>query len=165
MCFRGMGAGARLRQTRSAGLRRPDKRAHELSGDINGLRIDASAREQGSRVVFAVDARRFDAWVFEANFAQELRKLEVIECARDATCPQVHAPPDSGGNLTVSDDVAHREPAARLQYAERFGKDCLLVAGKVDDAIGDDDVDGARWQRDGLDVAAEKPVVGDAASG
>ena len=52
--------------------------------------------------------------------------------------------------------VGDGKAAARFQYAESLAQHAVLIAGKVDDAVADDDVHGVIRQRDMLDFAFQK---------
>ena len=75
--------------------------------------------------------------------------------AGDATGVRLHV--RSGGvvHVVVGDDVGDGEAAAGAENAGGFGDHLGLVAGEVDHAVGDDHVDGACWERDLFDVAAQ----------
>src|SRR5581483_924753 len=64
-----------------------------------------------------------------------------------------------GREVVVGHHVAHTDAASRLQDAGDLGEDRGLVRREVDHAVGDDDVDGARRERDLLDHAAEEMDV------
>ena len=61
--------------------------------------------------------------------------------------------------MTTS-ETAKRPPG--FKHAEGFAQDVVLVGGKIDDAVGDDDVDGVVGQRDVLDLALQEFDVVDA---
>ena len=56
-------------------------------------------------------------------------------------------------------------PAPRLEGPGDLGEDRRLVGGKVDDAVGDDDVDAGVWDGDVFDVAFDELDVGRAGLG
>ena len=58
--------------------------------------------------------------------------------------------------------VGDGEAAAGPQHAEGLAQDAVLVGGEIDDAVGDDDVDGVVGQRNVLDLALEELDVGGA---
>src|SRR5690606_18076654 len=58
-----------------------------------------------------------------------------------------------GGQGPECDDVRDREPAARLQHAERLREHRALVGTQVDHAVRQDDVDGTVRDRQVLDLA------------
>ena len=62
----------------------------------------------------------------------------------------------------VGDDVGDGEAAAGLEHAGGLAQHLRLVGREVDDAVGEDDVDGVGRQRDRLDVALEPVHVLDA---
>ena len=106
----------------------------------NGAASSPTARER-RRILRLVDARRLDRRVLEARVGEQPRELHLLERAGDAADPQLHVPAHRGRHLAAHDDVGHREPAAGLQHAKRFGAAPALVAREVDHAVGDDDVD------------------------
>ncbi len=56
----------------------------------------------------------------------------------------------------ANDHVRHCEAAARLEDAKGFAEDAVFIGRKIDDAVGDDDVDGVIGERDVFDFAFEK---------
>ena len=66
------------------------------------------------------------------------------------------------GNLAANDDVGDGEAAAGAEHAKGFAQDAILVGGEIDDAVGDDDVDGVVGQGNVFDLALEELDVGDA---
>ena len=60
------------------------------------------------------------------------------------------------GNFSANHDIGNGKTAAGLQHAKRLAQDAVLVGGEVDDAVGDDDVDGVVRKRDILDLAFEE---------
>src|SRR5262249_26313447 len=73
-----------------------------------------------------------------------------------AADPQLHALANVGGNFTANHNIGDSEAAARFENAKRLGEDAILVAGKINDAIRDDDVDGGVGQRDVFDRPFQK---------
>ena len=61
---------------------------------------------------------------------------------------------------TTTSETAKRPPGS--QHAEGFAQHAVLVGGEIDDAVGDDDVDGVVGQRDVLDFALQELDVVDA---
>ena len=59
-------------------------------------------------------------------------------------------------HVRVGDHVADREAPAGAQDARGLAQDLRLVAGEVDDAVADDDVDAVVGKRDVLDVALQE---------
>ena len=68
----------------------------------------------------------------------------------------------SGSDFAAHDDIRNGEAAAGLQHAKCFAKDAILVGGKIDDAIRDDDIDRIVGKRNVLDLAVQKLDVFDA---
>src|SRR5215831_19533433 len=99
----------------------------------------------------------------EPCFRQALYVIHFFKRTRDAADPQFHALSYFGGNFAAYDDVGDRETAARLQNTRSFAEYLILVAGEIDDAIRDDDIDRIVGQRDVLDLTLEELDVGQAA--
>ena len=59
----------------------------------------------------------------------------------------------------TTSDTAKRPPG--LQHAESFAQDSVFVGGKIDDAVGNDDIDRVVGQRDTLNLALQKLDVRD----
>jgi hypothetical protein len=59
----------------------------------------------------------------------------------------------------VGDDVADPQPPARPQHPEGFCKNLRLIAGQIDDAVRDHDVNVSRRKRDLFNVPHHEPDV------
>ena len=70
--------------------------------------------------------------------------------------PQRHAVAQLGGNRPPHDDVGDRQPTSRPQDSEYFAEHPILVDRQVDDAVGDDDINGLVGERDALDLPLEE---------
>ena len=134
------------------GLRGADEGAHEFAFDEGGDGVDVEAfgGEEVAGVVDVVDAGGLDVDVGEAGAGEFGGVFGFFESAGDAAGPEFDVAADFGGDLAADDDVGDGEAAAGLEDAEGFGEDAVLVGGEVDDAVGDDDVDGVVGQRDVL---------------
>src|SRR5215471_21182613 len=81
-------------------------------------------------------------------------------CARQATGdsvgPQVDVAERPGRNLLAVRDVGELEPPIRFQYTHNFGEDPALVGAKIDDAVADDGIRRAVFDRQVLDHAVPK---------
>ena len=106
-----------------------------------------------------------DLDVDEPGRGERLLELGAGERAGDAAGPLLHVGACRVVHVLVGDHVGHGEAPARLEHARGLAQDLLLVAGEVDDAVGDDDVDGGVGQRDLLEVALEELGVLDAGRG
>ena len=60
----------------------------------------------------------------------------------------------------TTSETAKRPPGFRTR--ESFAQDFVFVGGKIDDAVGDDDVDGVVGQRDAFDLALQELDILDA---
>src|SRR5688572_973496 len=97
-----------------------------------------------------------DVHIREPGGSQLLFVVGLVQRASQATDPQFHIPTDSGGYLAPHDDVGYREPAARLEDAEGFGQHLTFIRREVDDAVRNVDIDGARGERDRLNIAFQE---------
>ena len=59
-------------------------------------------------------------------------------------------------NLAAGNDIGYGESAAGFQNAESLAQNFILVGGKIDDAVGDDDVDRVVGQRNVFNFAFQK---------
>ena len=87
----------------------------------------------------------------------------VAEGAGHAADPQLHVLLDRVGHVPADHHVRDGEAAAGLEHTERLAQHAVLVAGEVDDAIGNDHVDRVVRQRDVLDLALQERHVLEAA--
>src|SRR5438105_15005161 len=76
--------------------------------------------------------------------------------ARDAARPLVQGLLDGRLEWLELDHVGDGETAARPQYPERLLDHSALVLGEVDDAVGDDYIDGCVRQRDAFDGSLQE---------
>src|SRR5919108_1094206 len=119
---------------------RAHERADELALDLRRDRIDvdAGARKELAGVFRAIDTRRLDTDRVEACLGELVAIFLLLERAGDAADPELDAAADRRRHLAAHDDVGPGESAARLQHAKRLGEHAVLVAGEIDDAVGDD---------------------------
>src|SRR5690606_5986758 len=85
--------------------------------------------------------------------------LLLAERSADAGGPRAQALPYRGQEATAHHDVGDREPAAWPEHSPRLAQHAVLIAGEVDDAVGDDDVDAGVGQGNLLDVPLEEARV------
>ena len=87
-------------------LPRADEGTHELPLSArSSIRIDSLSREERASFRKVIDPRRLDADLAEAS-ARELRDvLGLLEGARHASDPELHAPADLLGHFAADDDV------------------------------------------------------------
>ena len=89
-------------------------------------------------------------------------ELGLGERAGDAARPRGHVGAGLLVHVGVGDHVRNGEPAAWTQHAGGLEDHARLVAGKVDHAVGDDDVDRVGIERYVLEVALEELSIVDA---
>src|ERR1035437_307390 len=154
-------AGLLLRGSRFSGA---DEGAQEFAFDLRGDLIDGDAGfgEEGARVFDVVGAGWLEVDVGEARGGELGAVVVLFERAGDAADPKQHALADGVGDLAVGDDIGDGEAAAGTQHAEGLAQHAVLVAGKIDDAVGEDDVDGVVGERDVFDLTLEELDVGGA---
>ena len=70
----------------------------------------------------------------------------LFEGSSDAADPEEHGLADAIVEVATGDDVGDGEAAAGAQDTEGFGEDAVFVGGEIDDAVGEDDVDGVVGQ-------------------
>src|SRR5882724_636412 len=124
--------------------------------------IEAGRSEKIASFIDFVNASGLDVHGFETGGIKFISVFVLLECAGNAAHPEFHALANGSGDFTANDDIGDGETAAGFQHAEGFAEDTILVAGKIDDAVGDDDVDGVVRQRDVFNDALEKFNVFDA---
>ena len=73
--------------------------------------------------------------------ARSRRYSLLLQRAGDAADPRLHVGAQIGRQLALGDDVGDGEAAARLQHPVGLAQHLPLVAGQIDDAVGDDHVD------------------------
>ena len=125
------------------GFHGADEGAHEFFVGFagQGVHVEALARQEFAGVVYAVDACGLNVYPLEARGVEFGAIVVLFERARNAAHPQQNALADLWRNFTARDYVGDGEAAARLEDTEGFAQHAVFVGGKIDDAIGEDDVD------------------------
>ena len=122
----------------------------------DAIGIDASVDEKGVRISDVVDSRELDGRFLEAGLLEEADEFIIRQRAGHATDPELHAALHVRWQLALNNDVGNRESSTGLEYAKCLFDDASFVTGEIHDAIGDDDVDGFRGQRNLLDASAQE---------
>mmetsp|Transcript_19724 Transcript_19724/g.54859 ORF Transcript_19724/g.54859 Transcript_19724/m.54859 type:complete len:349 (-) Transcript_19724:167-1213(-) len=78
----------------------------------------------------------------EANLAGHVLEVVPVEGAAEALAPQHLVLLQMHWHATVGVDIGEVELAAWLEKAQALLEDCLLIRAEVDDAVGDDDIEG-----------------------
>src|SRR5438094_2303519 len=121
----------------------------------------ARADDRGGRMlVDAVGLANLD--VLETSGAEEALVLLGRERAGDAASPLAHVNARGLVHVGVGYDVGDGEPATRPKDARGLAEHLGLIAGEIDHAVGDDDVDRAVGQWDLLEIALAELDVLDA---
>src|SRR6266404_5316592 len=138
--------------------------ADEFAVDERGnfFDVEAGGSEKIAGFIDFVNASGLNVHGFKTGGIKLVAVFVLLECAGDAADPEFHTFANVSGDFTANDDIGHGKAAAGFQHAEGFAEDTILVAGKIDDAVGDDDVDGVVRQRDVFNDALEKFNVFDA---
>src|SRR5882724_11220262 len=137
-----------------------DKFAVDEWGDF--FDVEAGGSEKIASFLDFVNASGLDVHGFETGGIKFVAVFVLLECAGDAADPELHAFANVSRNFTANNDVGDGKAAAGLEDAEGFAEDAVFVAGKIDDAVGDDDVDGVVRQRNVFDGTLEEFDVFDA---
>lgn len=135
-----------------------DEAAHR--GSVDGLELlvllISLTVDNLLRVLARVHARRLDVDILEASPGELLLVVALDEGTSDTSRPKLEILLRLRRQGAVEHNVRNGEAATRLQDAVCLGERRVLVRTEVDDAVTDDDVDGAVGQRDLLDVALQK---------
>src|SRR6267378_3307855 len=126
------------------------------------LDVEAGGSEKFAGLFDFVNASGLDVYGFKASGMKFVAVLVLLEGAGDAANPEFHALANVGGDFTANDDIGDGEAAAGPEHAESFTEDAILVAREIDDAVGDDDVDGIVGKRNVFNGALQKLDVFDA---
>src|SRR6266446_4960042 len=146
------------------GLSGANKSADEFAVDERGdfFDVEAGGSEKFAGLFDFVNARGLDVHGFEASSIKLVSVFVLLEGAGDTADPELHALTNGSRHFTANDDVGNGEAAAGLQDAEGFAEDAILIAGKIDDAIGDDDVHGVVGKRNVFNRALQELNIFDA---
>src|SRR6266850_92896 len=138
--------------------------ADEFTIDERGdfLDVEAGGSEKFAGFFNSVNTSGLDVHGFEAGRIEFVAVFIFLERAGDAADPEFHALANGGGDFTANNDVGDGEAAAGLEDAEGFAEHAVFIAGKIDDAVGDDDVHGVVRQRNVFDGTFQKFDVFDA---
>src|SRR5581483_10283257 len=144
--------------TARARLARPDERARESTVDVgrDSIGVQSALGQERARVFDLINAPRLQLHIGKASGAQLGGVVVLLQRTGNAADPQFHAAANIGGHVATDDDVGHGEAAAGFEHAKGFAQHGVLVAGQIDDTVGDDHVDRVVRQRDVLDGAFEE---------
>src|SRR6267142_1452314 len=137
-----------------------DKFAVDEWGDF--FDVEAGGSEKIASFLDFVNASGLDVHGFETGGIKFVAVFILLECAGAAADPELHAFANVRGNFTANNDIGDGKAPAGFEDTEGFAEDAILIAGKIDDAVGDDDVDGVVRQRNVLNGALEEFDVFDA---
>lgn len=122
--------------------------AHQLfdhvraaAGALFGRRFPGGDRRRGEAVATRI-LGGCGRYIDEASGTDVVEVLGFEECAGDAAGPFLHVATDVGRNGLRPHDIGDLEAATWTKDAEGFAEDLGFIGREVDDAVGDDDVDG-----------------------
>src|SRR5712664_3108398 len=118
--------------------------------------IEAGRSKKIAGFIDFVNASGLDVHGFEAGSIKFISVFVLLEGAGDAAYPEFHALANGSGDFTANNDIGDGETAAGFEDAESFAEDAILVAGKIDDTVGDDYVDGIVRKRHVFNGALQK---------
>ncbi len=135
-----------------------DEGAEELAVDMRGERVhvDTFGREKLARIFGAVDARRLNFDLLEADGGELAAIVVFFERAGHAADPQEDALADLWRDFASGHHVRYRKAAAGLEHAKGFPQHAVLSGREIDHAVRDDDVYGIVWKRDVFDLALQE---------
>src|SRR5882762_10272236 len=131
--------------------------ADEFTVDERGdlLDVEAGGSEEFAGLFDFVNASGLDVHGFKAGGIKFDAVLILLEGAGDAADPEFHALANVSRDFTANDDIGDCQTAAGPE-------DAILVARQIDDAVGDDDVDGVVGKRNVFNGTLQKLDVFDA---
>src|SRR5215471_10510916 len=106
---------AGLRHSRWKRLARPDERTHELAVDGGHVDIVSSLEEKIAGVFGAIDPGGLEIDGLEARLAELGPVLALLERARHAPDPELHAPANLRRHLAAHHHVGHGEAPGTLR--------------------------------------------------
>src|ERR1700693_4198513 len=130
-----------------------DEFAVDKRGDF--FDVEAGGSEEFASFLDFVNASGLDVHGFETGGIQFVAVFVLLESPGDAADPEFHALANVSGNFTANNDIGDGTAPAGFEDTEGFAEDAIFVTGKIDDAVGDDDVDGAVRQRNVLNGALQ----------
>src|SRR5262249_50722722 len=120
-------------------------------------------RQKGSRVINIVNPRSLNIDVVKTGFGELPQIILLAQGPSDATRPELHAFLDFGRYVAPDQHIRDSKTTARFEDTKSFFEHTVLVAGKVDDAVRDDDIHRLVGKRDVLDFALKKLDISQAA--
>ena len=108
IAFSGAATGRAAR--RRGRLARTDKGADELAFHLSGQRIDIEAltREEGPRILDAVNPRGLDIDIVETGFGEFRHVIVIAQGTGDAAHPKLQAFLDFGRDLALDNNIGDR---------------------------------------------------------
>src|SRR5882672_7134515 len=126
-----------------------DESAHEFAVDErrNLVHFKSGGGKKIAGFLDFVNARRFDVDVLKTGAEKFVSIFKFFESTCDAADPKLDTLANVGGNFAADDDIGDGKAATGLQDPECFAQDAVFITGKIDDAVGDDHVNGIFRQR------------------
>src|SRR5256885_14169656 len=117
--------------------------AEDLSIYLRRNRVDVNSLpcEKYLGVFRAMDARGLDLHLLESRGRQLAFVIILIQCAGNAAYPGENVFPNFRKDLAPGDHIGNGESAAWLQNSIGLAQNFVFIRGKIDNAVGDDDVD------------------------
>src|SRR5260221_5346815 len=116
--------------------------------------------KKGSRILNAVNPGRLNIDVIETGFSQFRLVLVIGESTRNTAHPELYALLYFGRYATSDYNIGDGKTTTRLENSKRFLKHAIFVAGKVNNAIRDNDIHGIVRKRNVLNFAFKKLDIG-----
>jgi len=129
----------------------------DRSGD-NILRGIAARNPRADELAASVFGTQTN--LFEAGLAQHGFEFVHIRGAGDASAMSGQVGRESGRQIGGADDIGDREASAGFEDAEGFAEHPGFIGREIDNAVGDDDVDGAVSDGEIFDLTEAKLDIG-----
>ena len=151
----GAAAGHAARRT---GLGRSNKGTDELALDLSCqiIDIEAAIRQKGSRIIDIVNPRGFDIDVVKTGLGELLQIILLAQSPGYTTRPKLQTSLDFGRYVAPDHHIKDSKATARFENTKSFFEYTVLITGKVDDAVGDNEIHRLLGKRDVFDFAFKK---------
>src|SRR5215469_6597644 len=118
--------------------------------------VHAGLDEKLAGIFNVVDPRGLHGNLRETRLCKLGGVFIFFERTGDAAYPEQHALAYRFRNAAAHDHIGDCKPPAGFEHSKGFAENSVFVCGEVDNAVGDDDVDGVVRQWDAFDFALQE---------